>query len=33
MAFVRDRAPERAVTFVYIVFRYVLYVGNTPGRG
>lgn len=30
--FVRHRTPERAVTFLYIVFRYALYVGNTPTR-
>lgn len=30
--FVRDRTPERAVIFVYIIFRYVLFAGNTPTR-
>ena len=30
--FVRHKTPERAITFLYIVFRYALYVGNTPNR-
>ncbi|HJP90318.1 MAG TPA: hypothetical protein VJ875_00075 [Pyrinomonadaceae bacterium] len=30
--FVRYRTPERAVTFVYIAFRYILYAGKKPTR-
>ena len=30
--FVRHRTAERAVTFIYIALRYLLYLGKTPTR-
>jgi hypothetical protein len=30
--FLRDRSAQRAVTFIYIVFRYLFYLGKTPSR-